>query len=120
MKTILLVEDEPAILGMLVDVLRGEGYATLAAADGVDGLELLARGTPDLVVTDAMMPRLDGPGLVRQMRAEPALRALPVIVTSAVPPPDLSGLGDVAFLAKPFDLDDLLGAVAAALGRLPP
>ena len=117
METILLVEDEPAILDMLVDVLRAEGYATLAAQDGLAALELLARGVPDLVLTDAMMPGLDGPALVRRIREEPALREVPVVLASAVLRPDLSGLDGVTFLAKPFDLDALLGAVAAALGR---
>ncbi len=119
-ETILLVEDEPAILDMLVEVLGGEGYATLTAPDGMAALELLAHRVPDLVLTDAMMPRLDGPGLVRRMREEPALGEVPVVLTSAVLRPDVGEVPGVTFLAKPFDLDELLAAITAALGRPAP
>ena len=116
MDTILVVDDEPAILAMLVDVLAEEGYAVLAAPDGMAALELLAGAAPDLVLTDATMPRLDGAGLVRRLRARAGLRGVPAILMSAVAPPDLVGLGDGAVLPKPFDLEALLDAIAAALG----
>ena len=119
MGTILVVDDEPTILDLLVEILGDEGHATLAARDGLAAVEVLERVVPDLVVTDTMMPRLDGPGLVRWMREQPELRHVPVVVLSAVARVGPVELGAVAFVAKPFDLASLLGAVAAALGRPP-
>ena len=116
MAAILVVDDEPAILDALVALLREEGHAVLAAGDGAAALEVLGGGVPDLVITDTMMPGLDGPGLVRRMRGRPELRDIPVLMTSAVPRPVSDGLGAVAFLPKPFDLDALLAAVATLVG----
>src|SRR5689334_15142688 len=115
MARILVVEDEPAIRELLVLVLGDEGHAVLAAPDGQAALAILRRQPVDLVVTDAMMPRLDGPGLIAQMRALPGLGVLPVLLMSA------AGIGfplrdpGTVFLAKPFDLGQLLGLVQAAL-----
>ena len=122
MATILVAEDEPAILGLLAEVLQEDGHAVVATPDGAAALAALERAMPggdlpDLVVTDAMMPRLDGPALVRRMRATPAMAGLPVLITSAAWLPDLAGLEPVGFLAKPFELDALLAAVGHALGR---
>ncbi len=119
MGTILVVDDEPTILDLLVELLQEEGHATLAARDGVAAREALGRAVPDLVITDAMMPRLDGPGLIRWMRQQPELHDVPVVLLSAVVRIDPADLGAVAFVAKPFDLATLLGAVAAAIGRTP-
>ena len=118
MPTILVAEDEPMILDLVVEVLRDEGYATLAAADGREALELVARERPDLVLMDVMMPRLDGPTVVRRMRERPELDGVPVILMSAAEPVDPAELG-VIFLPKPFDLERLLRAVETALGGSP-
>lgn len=116
MKRILVVDDEPAILTLLVDVLREEGHEVLGAGDGVAALEVLAEAVADLVITDTMMPRLGGGDLVRSMRERPEFRKIPVILLSAAGQPRLDGLGTVVFLAKPFDLIALLDAVTTALG----
>jgi len=118
MPTILVVEDEPTILDVLVDVLRDEGYAVLATPDGAAALELLAGVQPDLVLMDVMLPRLDGRAVVRRMRERAGLAGVPVILMSAAAPVDPAALG-VGFLPKPFDLDRLLDAVTAALGGPP-
>src|SRR5215203_482635 len=115
MATILVVDDEPALLELLVDILDGEGHEMLAARDGVVALGLLTGRRSDLVITNAMMPRLDGMGLIRSMRHHPDLRDVPVIVLSAATLPTLDGLGAVTFLPKPFELTALLAAVATAL-----
>ncbi len=116
MATILVVDDEPALRDLLAELLGDEGHTVLTAADGAAAAEILGRAAPDLVVTDAMMPRLDGPGLLRWMRTQPALRGVPAVVVSAVGRVDPDGLGAVAFVAKPFELAALLAAVDAALG----
>lgn len=115
MGTILVVDDEPIILELLVELLREEGHTTLAARDGVVAREIMERTVPGLVLTDVMMPRLDGPGLIRWMQEQTDLRAVPVIVLSAVVRIDPVELGVVAFVAKPFDLATLLEAVEVAL-----
>jgi DNA-binding response OmpR family regulator len=110
-----VAEDEPTILEAMAMVLAMEGHAVLPAADGLAARELLAATVPDLVVSDIMMPRLDGPDLVRWMRARSELRTVPVILTSAAVRPALDGLEPAVFLAKPFDLTELLAAAGAAL-----
>ena len=115
MGTILVVDDEPTILELLVELLRDEGYTTLPAQDGVAAQEVLGRTVPDLVITDAMMPRLDGLRLVGWMREQPGLYQVPVIIVSAVTRVDRATLDGVAFVAKPFDLGMLLDAVEGAL-----
>lgn len=117
MKTILVVDDEPDILDLLVDILHGEGYRMLAARDGAAALEVLAEADADLVITDTMMPRLNGIALLHSMREHTRLQDLPVIVMSAVARPDLDNFDSVTFLLKPFDLMTLLEVVATALGE---
>lgn len=117
MSTILVVDDEPALLDLLVLVLREEGYTLLSAGDGLAAIAVLERVVPELVVADVMMPRLGGLALVRRMRADPALAHVPILLTSAAPRPELNGLMGIDFLAKPFDLEDLLAAVRQALAR---
>ncbi len=115
MGTILVVDDEPTIRELLVELLQEEGHTLLGAVDGVAARKILTRTVPDLVLTDAMMPRLDGPGLVKWMREHPELRAVPVIILSAVVRIDPAELDNVVFVAKPFDLTTLLEAVETAL-----
>ncbi len=67
MGTILVVDDEPTIRDLLVELLHEEGHTMLGAVDGVAAREILEQTVPDLVITDAMMPRLNGPGLERVM-----------------------------------------------------
>ena len=117
MGTILVVDDEPPILHVLVETLLDEGHTVLSAFDGVAAQDLLSRDPPDLVISDVMMPRLDGLGLVRWMRTQALLRDVPIILTSAMPAaPQLDEVGPATFIAKPFDLALLLDAVDDALG----
>ncbi len=115
MNTILVVDDEPDIRELLVDILRDEGYVTLAAGDGLAALELLRETAIDVVIVDTMMPRLGGVELVRLMREQSALQEVPVILMSAAQRPKLDGLGVCAFLPKPFDVTALLHAVTEAV-----
>ena len=115
-RTLLVVEDEPAIAALLALVLGEEGYRVAVAGDGRAALRRLAQGGYDLVLSDIMMPRLDGLGLARAMGADPALRAIPLVLMSAVRPPTNGVARYAAFLPKPFDLDELLDTVRRLVG----
>jgi CheY-like chemotaxis protein len=118
MATVLVVEDEFAIAALLEMVLIDEGHHVLTAANGRQGLERLAKGPrPDLVITDYMMPVLDGAGLLRAMREDEAQRDIPCIVMSSMPEANVRERinGYAAFLRKPFDLAAVVQLVATIL-----
>ena len=81
MPTILIVDDEPEMVRGLSDNLRFEGYRTLAAANGEDGLRLALQEVPDLILLDAMMPRMSGWDVCRQLRQRGV--DVPVIMLTA-------------------------------------
>jgi two-component system, OmpR family, response regulator MprA len=112
-QSILVVDDDPAIRDALALLLKEEGCVVHAAPDGLAALEVVARDSPDLVITDLYMPKLDGVGLIARLRSERP--DLPLIVLSAgirVSPPD-----GVPFFAKPFDSEHLLATVTSLLAR---
>ena len=107
--TVLVVDDEPTLRSLLADTFADVGYEVRAAADGLEALSAAESERPDVVVSDVVMPRLDGATLAGRMRD----RGVPVVLLSAVY--DAVDLPGVAFLPKPFDLDELLDAVESAL-----
>lgn len=116
MKTVLLVDDEYAILETVREILEIEGFRVLLARDGKEALDVLERERPDLIVTDAMMPVLDGIELVRRLRAQPLHAELPVVVISAARALSAQAMaaGATHFLAKPFDIDQLIALLERA------
>jgi CheY-like chemotaxis protein len=115
---ILVVEDESSILAALTLLLDMEGYRVVEATDGRQGLERLASFAPDLIITDYMMPFMDGVEMIRRIRRDPRFSDVPVILISAAPPHDvdLGGLAD-ASLPKPVGIDRLLEVIARLLER---
>ena len=113
---ILVVEDEPSIAALLRLALESVGHTVTLAGDGREALGRLAAAPPDLVLSDVMMPFLDGWGLAAAMRADPALRDIPLIMMSAVHTLPDGAAHHAAFLPKPFDLGELLATVARVLG----
>jgi two-component system OmpR family response regulator len=112
--TVLVVDDEPAIREIVATLLEDEGYLVRHAKDGLEALATIDDNSIDLVVSDVVMPGLDGASLVRKLRHRGHL--MPVVLMSAVyADVDLPG---VRFVPKPFEIDRLLGTVASAL-RLP-
>jgi CheY-like chemotaxis protein len=110
--TVLVVDDEPAIREVIATLLEDEGYLVRHAKDGLEALDAINENRIDLIVSDVVMPRLDGASLVRRLRRRGHL--MPVVLMSAVyADVDLPG---VRFVPKPFEIDRLLGTVASALG----
>ena len=80
---ILVIEDNPTNLELMTYLLNAFGHTTLTAGDGLAGVEAALREVPDLILCDLALPRLDGFGVVRRLRAEPSLRGVPVVAVTA-------------------------------------
>lgn len=108
---VLIVEDEQPIAEALRYIVEDKGYRTIMGRDGREGLELALKRHPDVIITDLMMPRLDGSTLIRTVREKAARAGRPVpliILTSAIEGPSATdGSAPDAFVPKPFDLDHL-------------
>lgn len=115
MRTVLVVDDEFGTVEVLVAALEDAGYRVLTAANGRRALERLEENKPDLVVSDFMMPLMDGAALVRAIRSNPQFRDIPVIMMSAAPETALRLDGYEAFLRKPFRVPALLELIASLL-----
>ncbi|MBA5686634.1 response regulator [Rugamonas apoptosis] len=117
--SILVIEDNPANMNLMVYLLEAYGYRVLSAWDGEQGVAAARRERPDLVLCDLRLPRLDGYGVLRQLKADPATRAIPVLAASAEPADDggaaLLAAGFDGVLAKAFEPEQLLPALAAWL-----
>ncbi len=114
MARVLVVEDEAFTALALVDVLEARGHTVQDAPDGAAAIGMLASFEPDVVVTDLMMPNLDGAGLIAHLRAGLG-PPVPVVLITGVPESKLPRtLGHNAYLGKPID-HDCLGLVVEAL-----
>jgi CheY-like chemotaxis protein len=111
---ILVVDDDPRICDLLEAFLCDEGYEIRRASDGIDALTKIEKGAPDLIVTDLMMPRLDGAGLIDRLRQDGY--RIPVIVISAVHG-NARNLAVAGFVPKPFDLNHLADIVSETLAN---
>lgn len=111
MKTVLLVDDEHAILDALSGILEDEGFRVVTASNGREALARLAEAVPDVALVDVMMPIMDGRELLRELQDEARWKHIPVVLMSAVPQSILerdAPLACVGFFQKPFDLWKLL------------
>ncbi|NRF71099.1 response regulator [Aquincola sp. S2] len=123
MARILVIEDNPENLDLMVYLLRAFGHEPLAAQSGEEGLLLAQRERPDLVLCDIHMPRLDGFGVLQRLRADPALARVRCVAVTA-----LAMLGDRAkvlaagfddYLSKPIEPERFVGQVETFLGLAP-
>jgi chemosensory pili system protein ChpA (sensor histidine kinase/response regulator) len=119
---VMVVDDSLTVRRVTQRLLAREGYRVLLAKDGLDALERLADELPALVLTDIEMPRMDGFDLVRNMRADPRLAGLPVImITSRIAQKHrdyAAELGVDHYLGKPYSEEDLLGLIARYTAEL--
>ena len=127
-KKILIVDDEPAIVSYLEMLLRDNGYETVSASDGQEGMEMVRQENPDLVTLDISMPKASGTRFYKDIKTDPDLASIPVIIVTAItgyggdpygyekfissrkhlPPPD-------GFVPKPIERDELLKAIGELL-----
>jgi CheY-like chemotaxis protein len=117
---ILIVEDIPHILELLEVTLKFKGYDVMTARNGDEALELIGTDPPVLILTDILMPRLDGYALAQAVRSNPETRHIPIIFISAtfITPEDKEfalSLGAVRFLEKPIEASELLLTVAEVM-----
>jgi chemosensory pili system protein ChpA (sensor histidine kinase/response regulator) len=114
--TVMVVDDSLTVRKITSRLLTREGYQVVLAKDGVDALEQLQEFLPDVVLSDIEMPRMDGFDLVRNMRADPRLKPLPVImITSRTADKHRNyafEIGANHYLGKPYDEDELIGLIS--------
>ena len=115
MALVLVVDDELPIAKLLEDVLADEGHRVVLAANGNQALERAMDETPSIIITDLMMPEMDGAALIAALAAHADLRNVPVVVMSSLPEATVSHRcqGYRAFLRKPFRIFDVVDLVAA-------
>lgn len=115
---ILLVEDERALRKVMELVLQGEGYEVMTANNGREALALLAQSRPDLIISDFVMPEMDGGELVRRIRADARLSDVPILLMSSAFPAELPERDMVdQCMVKGGSLDVLLEAITLLLQR---
>ncbi|MDO8674345.1 MAG: response regulator [Dehalococcoidia bacterium] len=116
-ETILVADDNAAILDMLASILADAGYNVLVATDGAEALGMVEVHRPDLVLIDFMMPVMDGCTACQRLKSAEGTRELPVVLMSAdgkVADKAMEARAD-HYLLKPFSIDDMLGCVQSFL-----
>jgi DNA-binding NarL/FixJ family response regulator len=118
---LVLVDDEPGLRLAVQTYLEDSGYTVHAASNAKDGLALAQQHQPDLIISDIMMPQVDGYGFLKLLREDPQLRVIPVVFLTArgMTTDRIQGYdaGCDAYLAKPFDPDELVAIVKNLLER---
>lgn len=119
MRTILVVDDEVIFLDILHMLLQGAGYKVLTASDGLEAMEMVRRHRPDVALLDDMLPGMNGGEICLNIKQDPQLRHIPVILYSAgARVRDRSfveHVGADAVLYKPFKPEDVKGVIQACL-----
>lgn len=120
-KRVVCVEDEPEMIDLVRLILGRKGYEVIGANGGIEGLETVRREKPDLILLDLMMPDMDGWEVYQQIKADPGLREIPVIVVTAKAQSIDKVLGlHIAkvddYITKPFGPQELLESVDKILG----
>jgi two-component system response regulator VicR len=121
-KKVLCIEDEPEMIDLIKLILERKGFEVVGAVGGAEGLEVIRREMPDLILLDLMMPGVDGWEVFRQIRADEKLKPIPVIVVTAKAQSIDKVLGlHIAkvddYVTKPFGPQELLNSVNKVLAK---
>ena len=118
-KRILIADDEPDIITLLVSILKSEDYDVITASDGAEALMAIKTSHPDVVILDIMMPKLDGMQVLQKVREDAEISSIPVIMLTAKASDKdiLSGYkyGANYYIPKPFEISDILEGVRMVL-----
>jgi DNA-binding response OmpR family regulator len=119
---ILIVEDEEILLTALSEELKQEGFQVVGAKDGVEGVEMTKSEKPHLVLLDLVMPRLDGIGALKEMKADDAIKDIPVVILTNLSDydkiSDALSLGAMDYLVKAnYRLEELVNKIKTVLER---
>lgn len=118
---VLLVDDEPGLREAVKAYLEDSGFIVQVASNAQEGWELLQQSTPDILISDIMMPQVDGYQFLKQVREDTRFQALPVLFLTArgMTSDRIQGYnaGCDAYLPKPFDPDELVAIVGNLIGR---
>ena len=119
---LLVVEDVPDILVLLHETLKFKGYRVITARNGLEALEVIEKDPPALIITDILMPKMDGFSLVHRLRLDPKTRNIPIIFLSAtyVAPEDKSfalTIGVTRFIEKPVNLETFFPVIEELLNQ---
>jgi two-component system chemotaxis response regulator CheY len=119
---VLAVDDSRTMRGMPNIALTSAGFDVTLAEDGVDGLEKLDGLTPDVIISDINMPRMDGFGFIEKVREDPARAGVPILVLTTESAAELKerarNLGATGWIVKPFDEARLVAAIRRVSGRI--
>lgn len=116
MKSILVVDDEKDVRDFLADLLADEGYSVRQAANGVEAMDMIKDGKPDLILLDLLMPKETGTDLYRKIHRRKEYGSVPVIVISGLPGRYVAVSKSVPVFDKPIDEDGLLAAIKKTIG----
>ena len=120
-KKILVVEDEPAMISLICEMLEKAGYQTSSAEDGESALKAVKSGAPDLVLMDIILPKMDGWLVCQKMKTDEHLKKIPIILLSGLLTADAVADASVEkcdyLMAKPLKMDNLLEKVSELLER---
>lgn len=123
MARVLVIEDDPASLQLLLYLLRSFGHVSLAAEDGEEGLEVARREVPDLILCDVQLPRLDGHEVARRLKTHPALRQIPLVAVTAMAMVGdrerVLGAGFDGYIAKPIAAENFASLLGGFLRGAP-
>lgn len=116
-QSVLVVEDDDAIRGLIADVLEERGYRVIGVANGAEALERLDESLPDVMVLDLLMPVMHGWDFMEAYAQKTGGNPIPIVIVSVNPalPRSFNRFGVHSVLAKPFDVSELLDAVENAL-----
>lgn len=121
MSKILILEDDENVRLPVIDLLEAENFTVVAAEDGQKGVELARSEHPDLIVSDIMMPKLDGYGVFEALQKDPITAVIPFIfLTAKTDPSDIRdglGLGVDDYITKPFEPEDLVDSIQTRLDK---